>query len=204
MRDFSPRYSVPVAISRPRGARLIEGFSPKLKRRVHLFDHLAFSLWIGLEADPRVICLCERPARTGPNAYDPVMDFWVLRADAEEFLMLSRDASNNTQPAPVDGIVVRHVDAAERAASDVWVSNWKRMLPVINATRDVIPKSLMKSVRDFVRQPMALAVVEHEFSCGDPMIARGAIFEMLRRGELVAPSLRLGSLGLYTMLEPST
>jgi hypothetical protein len=46
---------------RPRGARLIEGFSPKLGRRLQFFDHATFGVWIGLEATPDVITFCERP-----------------------------------------------------------------------------------------------------------------------------------------------
>ena len=35
-------------------ARLIEGYSAKLQRRVRLFDHSSFAQWIRLEADPAV------------------------------------------------------------------------------------------------------------------------------------------------------
>jgi hypothetical protein len=52
---------------RPRGARLIEGFSPKLERRLQFFDHATFAVWIALEATPDVISFCERPSRTGKD-----------------------------------------------------------------------------------------------------------------------------------------
>ena len=38
MRAFIARYVAPLDSSRPRGARLIEAFSPKLGRRLQLFD----------------------------------------------------------------------------------------------------------------------------------------------------------------------
>ena len=44
--------------ARPRGARLIEGFSPKLGRRLQFFDHTAFAVWIALEATPDVTGVC--------------------------------------------------------------------------------------------------------------------------------------------------
>ena len=43
--------------------RMIEGFSPKLQRRVRLFSHSSFAQWMRLEADPAVSTFCERPAR---------------------------------------------------------------------------------------------------------------------------------------------
>ena len=52
MNGSARRFGSPVDVPRPRGARLLEAFSPKLGRRVRLFDHAAFEQWIQLEADP--------------------------------------------------------------------------------------------------------------------------------------------------------
>jgi hypothetical protein len=41
--EFTARFIGPLASDRPRGGRLIEGFSPKLKRRVRLFSHASFA-----------------------------------------------------------------------------------------------------------------------------------------------------------------
>ena len=86
MKDLAPRFLAPSSAARPRGARLIEGFSPKLGRRVTLFDHAAFATWIDLEADPEVVAFCERPALSGPQAPGASIDFWVRRFDGEEFV----------------------------------------------------------------------------------------------------------------------
>ena len=85
----------------------------------------------------------------------------------------------------------------------VWVANWLRMIPVINATRDVQPKALIKSVLCLVHRPLALSLVEHELSVGDPAVVRGTIFELLRTGQLMAPSLHLQALSLHTLVEPT-
>lgn len=85
----------------------------------------------------------------------------------------------------------------------MWVANWLRMIPVINATRDVRPKSVIKSVLNLVRQPLALSLVEHELSVGDPAIVRGTIYELLRTGQLIAPSLHTQALSLHTQVEPT-
>ena len=203
MKALGPRFSAPISVARPRAARLLEGYSPKLGRRVQLFDHAAFAVWIGLEAAPAVISLCERPARAGPAATDRMIDFWVRVTDGEAFLVVTHDDAADELPARVDGIEVRHVGAADRAAANVWITNWQRMLPVINATRSVISTALMTTVRRFVREPTPLARIVHEFAVGDPTLVRGTVFEMLRTAQLAAPSLHTQPLSLHTVVEPT-
>ena len=114
----SPRYAAPLAITRPRGARLIEAFSPKLARRVRLFDHACFRQWLRLEVDPKVRQFCEYPARLGVEPASRLIDFWVLRDDGERFLVID-DAE--LEPQAVDGIPVQQVTSAELAAAATWV-----------------------------------------------------------------------------------
>jgi hypothetical protein len=47
---------------------------------------------------------------------------------------------------------------------------------------------------------MSLGRLEHELSFGDPSLARGAIFEQLRTGEIRAPSLHTQPIGLHTLI----
>ncbi len=101
-------------------------------------------------------------------------------------------------------MALRVVAPAELAAANIWVANWPRILPVINATRTLLPKGLAKSVLNFVRDPIALARIEHQFSIGDPSLVRGVIFELLRTGGLCAPSLPTQPLSLHTLLEPAS
>lgn len=61
------------------------------------------------------------------------------------------------------------------------------MLPVINATRTLLPKSLAKSIVAFVREPVALACIEHQFSVADPPLVRGVIFDPCLSGCLPWP-----------------
>lgn len=105
-------------------------------------------------------------------------------------------------PQSVQDIPLRLVPAAEQAAAAVWVANWLRMIPVINATRNVQPKTLIKSVLSLVGRPLALSLVEHELTVGDPAVVRGTIFELLRTGQLMAPSLHTQALSLHTLVEP--
>jgi hypothetical protein len=186
MKDFSAGFSTPLDLPRSRGARLIEAFSAKLERRVQFFDHATFGQWIRFEADPTVLSMCERPRRVGTNPDSCVVDFWVRRAGDEELVVLET-ATSVRLPPQVDGLALHTVTLAELAAAAMWISNWQRMLPVINATRGLLPKRLLKSIAQGVRQPTALGRLEHEFSISDPAVVRGALFELVRTGRLVAP-----------------
>jgi hypothetical protein len=202
MKDFAPRFRAPLDMTRPRGCRLLEAFSPKLARPIRLFDHAGFEQWIRLEADPSVLSLCERPTRLGSSRDGRLIDFWVLYRDREEMLLLGHDEAECAVPDQFDGMALRVVAPAERAAANIWVANWQRMLPVINAARTLMPKGLAKSVVEFVHEPVALSRIEHQFSIGDPSLVRGVIFELLRTGLLCAPALHTQSLSLHTLLEP--
>ena len=201
MKDFTARFVTPLASVRPRGGRLIEGFSPKLQRRVRVFSHASFTQWIRLEADPAVSAFCERPARLTREPGARLIDFWLESAKGEEMLLLEPDEPG-VGPLQVDGIPVRAVSAAELAAARVWVANWSCMLPVINATRALLPQALLESVVRHVREPVPLVVLEEKLSFGEPSLARGAIFEQIRAGRIGALSLQTQPISLHTMLEP--
>lgn len=51
MKESSPRFVAPMSTPRPRGARLLTAFSPKLGRTVRAFDHAAFEQWVRLEPE---------------------------------------------------------------------------------------------------------------------------------------------------------
>jgi len=152
-------------------ATRLEAFSPKLNRRVRLFDHCSFQQWVRLEADPEVLSLCERPSRVGPKPDDTMVDFWVRRHDRSERVPLERTPQPRAA-ACVGGVPVCPVTAVELAAARVWIANWQRMLPVIYATRWLFPRGLSKSVVNCVREPVALARVEHECPSATRMAGR--------------------------------
>jgi len=203
MKESAPRFVTPMSLPRPRGARLLTAFSPKLGRTVRAFDHAGFDQWIRLEADPSVHAFCEHPRRVGSGDEGPLIDFWVAGRSNEEMLVMELGQVAAKLPSSVQDIPLRLVPAAEQAAAAVWVSNWQRLIPVINATRGLAPKTLVKSVLSLVRKPLALSLIEHELSVGDPAIVRGAIFELLRTGQLVAPSLHTHALSMHTTVEPA-
>ena len=168
MKESAPRFVTPMGAPRPRGARLLTAYSPKLGRTIRAFDHAAFQQWIRLEVDPGIVSFCEHPCRTGAGDDDTLIDFWASRPGQEDMLVVERGQGTAKLPMSVQNVTLRLVPAAEQAAASVWVANWLRMIPVINATRDAQPKALIKSVLSLVRRPLALSLVEHELSVGDP------------------------------------
>ncbi|MBW8832900.1 MAG: hypothetical protein JF606_26615 [Burkholderiales bacterium] len=85
---------MPLTSHRPPAARLLEAFSPKLARRVRLYDHTSFKLWISLEADAEVKALCERPVALNGDA-GRMIEFWVQR---EELLLIENSKASAALP----------------------------------------------------------------------------------------------------------
>ncbi|VTU45419.1 hypothetical protein SRS16P2_00138 (plasmid) [Variovorax sp. SRS16] len=202
MRGFAPRFSTPLDAPRPRGSPMLEGFSPKLGRRVRLFNRSTFRQWVRLEVDPAVLSLCERPVRSSPAPGSRVVDFWVQR-DAGEQLLLVDDEQDELAPTASD-IPVQRVAAADLAAAATLIDNWQRMLPTIVSTRAWHSGALADSVQECVREPMALSRLERAFAMGDPPVVRGAVFELLRKGRLIAPSLHSQPLTPDTIFGPAS
>jgi hypothetical protein len=196
MQDFT----APLETARPRGSRLLEAFSPKLGRRMRLFDYRSFRQWLRLEADPTVLAFCERPARLGPQPDARLVDFWIRRHDGEAMLLL--EPAPEAGPPQVEGVDLRVIPAAELAAAGLWIANWQRMLPVITATWSLVPKALTKAVLKRVHEPTPLSSVERELSRGDPSLVRGAVYDLLRTGRIASASLHVQPLTLHTVLEP--
>jgi hypothetical protein len=145
---------------------------------------------------------CERPARVDRSPDACLIDFWIQRAGTGKFLLL--ESRYDLAVQAVDGLSVDVVPLAELAAARMWISNWARMLPVISATRPLVPRSLTRALLDRVVEPQPLARLERDLSFGDPAVVLGAIFELLRKGQLHVPSLHEHDqpLDLHLTLEP--
>ena len=201
MRNAS-RFAAPLHLVRPRGARLLEAYSPKLARRVQHTDRASFLHWVRLEADPLVTSFCERPARLGREPASRLISFWVERGPAQEFVVLSDGGAEEALPHEHDGLRLRVVTPAELAAAAVWIDNWQRILPVVTTTRSLVTPAMKQAVLAFVDAPMPLSHIERAHTAGDPMVVRGAVFELLRTGALAAPALHTQPLALGSVIEP--
>jgi hypothetical protein len=203
MEDFS-HPAKPVAITRPRGAHRLEAFSLKLNRRLTLCRRCTFDQWIMIEVDAAARSFCERPGYVQIQEKRFLADFWVSYSDRQEIVLLPGAATAEAMPHDLtfegDGAMdVRIVSPSELAASRTWIDNWKRMLPCLVVTRGLLERSLMDAVLNFVASPKALSVIEREFSGGDPILARAAVFALLYAGRITAPELRANALSPTTL-----
>ncbi|MFM0328003.1 hypothetical protein [Caballeronia glebae] len=192
----------PVALARPRGAHRLEVFSPKLNRRLTFYRRSALEQWILLEADPMVGAFCERPGFIQYGGQRYLAEFWVRYVDREELVILGdsivdMDASPAVHLAQAE-LTVRSVLPAELAASRMWIDNWQRMLPYIVANRGLVSDTLSHAIERFLRDPQRLLAIEREFSIGDPILVRAAVFGLLYSGRVRAQSLRTDALSLLT------
>jgi hypothetical protein len=192
----------PIALDRPRGAHRLEVFSLKADRRITLYRQSALEQWVVLEADPAVSAFCERPGFIQSAGKCYLADFWVRYFDHQELVILFDSAAGlATKPHSIlddAGLTVRTVQSAELAASHAWIGNWKRMLPCLVATRGLVPPSLSRAIERFVARPHRLLSIEREFSTGDPVLVRAAVFGLLHAGRVQAPELRAHELSLLT------
>lgn len=201
--DELARFSSPVSAPRPRGSRLIEGFSPKLGRRLKCFGRHPFEQWIRLESDPAVQSFCERPIAWDQNGERQLIDFWVRDRDQETLLVVGDDRAVPNKGIGKISIPVRSVALAELAAARIWIANWERMLPCMIACHTSLTDGLLKAVMRFVTEPMPLSRIERELGIGDPMLLRAAIFTLLHRGQLQAPKLVTEPLSYLTPFTPN-
>ncbi|MCY1231857.1 hypothetical protein D9M68_571850 [compost metagenome] len=194
----------PITFARPRGAHRFEAFSPKLARRVMFYKRPAVEQWLLLEADPAVVAFCERPCYAPIDGCRRLVDFWVRYVDREELLLVD-DASSEDQAPAAKGdlddkaLSIRYVAMAELVAARTWIDNWQRMLPYLVANRALVAPTLPGEIERFIKVPQRLLAIEREFSTGDPVLVRSALFGLLHGGRANAQELRTQSLSLLTM-----
>lgn len=188
--------------------RRIEVFSPKLGHRLSLGSYDAWQLWLALEANPRVISFCERPALLDA-AQQITIDFWVqLTAPAaSEFWLLEREedeagehqesdaaADKPTIPSHAHGLVLRQVSRAQLGAWSVPVTNWARILPYLVTGRRFPDPLLEQSIVVLLGQPCSLDEILARFSDHDDVAVESALYSLVAYGRVVSPDLAMSLL----------
>lgn len=188
----------PIALARPRGAHRFETFSPKLARRVMFYRRPLLEQWLLLEANPRVITFCERPGYVLIDGYRRLADFWVRYVDRQELVILNDstievNVIESRRDLDGNAFRIRLVAPAEFAAARVWTENWQRMLPYLVTNGGLVPSTLPRASARFLKQPQRLLAIEREFSGGDSVLVRAALFGLLHNGQVTAPDLALST-----------
>jgi hypothetical protein len=150
-----------------------------------------------------VVTFCERPGYVNVSGKQRLADFWVRYVGRQELVILDDafyDDHATRSHRHLDGaaLPIRKVSLADLAAARVWVDNWQRMLPCIVANWSLVSSSLQRAIECFLAQPRKLLEIEREFSSGDPVLVRTAVFGMLHAGRLSAPDLHTQALSLLT------
>lgn len=198
----SARFQSAISTARPRGARVIESYSPKLGRRLQCFGEDSFRQWICLEADPIIETFCERPAYLTSDDDKRMADFWTCQPDREAILVIGEKTKVTTITIDDAELPVRTVLPIELSAARIWIDNWTRMLPAIISCRQLVSQSFLEAVFKFVSEPMQLSRIERELGTGDLALVRASVFTLLHRGQLQAPQLKTESLSFLTCFQP--
>jgi hypothetical protein len=203
MTRLTSGFLAPASVSRPRGSRRIDVYSPKLRRRLQCFGEAIYHQCLRLEADPTVLAYCERPAYFTIGNEKHLADFWVRQADCEWLLFVGDSKPSFIAHIGLGEYEVRAVPAAELAAARVWIENWERILPMVTSCQDLLTTPLLVAVRRFVSKSTQLTQIEQEFASMDLTLVRAAVFTLLHSGRLSAPSLWTEPLSLLTRFEPA-
>jgi hypothetical protein len=150
-----------------------------------------------------VTTFCERPGYVHVEGQQRLADFWVRYVDRQELVILDDSHVDEKMPKShraLDGaaLPIRSVSSADLAAARVWIDNWQRMLPCIVANRGLVSPSLPRAIARFLTHPQKLLAIEREFSTGDPVLVRTAVFGLLHAGRISAPDLHTQALSLLT------
>ncbi|RZF24505.1 hypothetical protein EVC45_38505 [Paraburkholderia sp. UYCP14C] len=196
----------PIALVRPPGAHRIEAFSPKLRRRITFYRRFLLELWMLLETDPAVVTFCERPGYIQIEGNSRLADFLIRYVDHDELVILTVEDLDGSMGETTgchrsfdrDALSIRRVGPADLAAARVWIENWQRMLPYLVTNRGLVPPTLSEAIVRFLAAPQRLLAIEREFSAGDPVLPRAALFDLLYSGQVVAPELHSQPLSLLT------
>jgi len=184
----------PIEVTRPPYLHRYELFSPKLERRLTLFSWNAVLQWIMLESDAAIERFCERPCLVPVQADWQLADFWVLRKGQSEFLLLQDAPRLNPVGIALRigsdlGKKTRTVLLEALQGNDLWISNWRQILPYLASNRQFIETRQFDRILKLCEAPRMLVDIERAELPGDPTITRTAVFELVRRGQLIAEDL---------------
>lgn len=108
------------------------------------------------------------------------------------------EATSSHRSLDDNALSIRRVGPAELAVARVWIENWQRMLPYVVANHGLISPTLSEAIVRLVAVPQRLLAIEREFSIGDPVLCRAALFGLQCSGRVRAPDLHTQPSSLLT------
>ena len=186
-------------------------YSPKLDRAVHLYRTLGYEHWVYIEANPSVTWFTERPIpirlRVGSNDLTHRFDMVLERAGAIECHQIC-----DAHPASRLAARLHHVDGWCRSHGyhfqvitpgsleqhRLLVENWSTMLPYIKRPSSALCDRVLLYIASLGE--VSLQQLLNLMADIDRTKAKGAIFGLLHRGILIAPSLSVSLLSPQTLI----
>jgi hypothetical protein len=180
----------PVPVGRPPFRHRYEVYSPKLDRRVTLYSWDAVLAWTLIEATTQIEHFCERPGLVQVNQDWRLADFWVRRAGKSELWLLPDlnlpiiGAAPRIDSAP--DITMPPKIAEELKLHAVLIRNWQSALPYVTSNRRWITAQQSTRIVTFCAHSKPLVEIEQQELPSDPVITRTVVFDLARRGLLLA------------------
>ena len=194
MSAASPRpVDRPLTVKRTRWLHHFQAWSPKLGRRVSLYSRANVAVWLLIEASPEIEHFCERPGHVLVDGKRVLADFRIQRARQIEYFLLSEGSRLSLLDDPgglMDPCPIRNVTPNWIQGQAQLVANWTRMLPVITTGMALVQDAFLDEVRDRIQHTDRLVDIERRHLPHDPILTRAAVFELTRRGRLVAEELQ--------------
>ena len=182
----------PLDIRRVRWLHHYQTWSPKLKRRISLYSRPSVSVWALIEASPDIISFCERPGHVLINGKRVIADFWIKKADKDQYFILHGTPPLTVLDDPggiLDPLPLLEITADWLLERDQLISNWMRILPVVTNCLPLVTDALLDQILVRLSNPMRLVDLERTFLPEDPVLTRAAVYDLLRRGHLIADKL---------------
>lgn len=188
---------LPLAVKRTRWLHHFQAWSPKLKRRVSLYSRANLAVWLLIEASPDIEYFCERPGHVLVDGKRVLADFRVQRDRQTEFFVLLGSAKLSLLDDPgglMDPCPIRIITPEWTQDRAQLIANWTRILPVITTGMPFVHDSLLDEVHERIQSVDRLVDIERRHLPRDPILTRATVFELTRRGRLIAGDLQSQSL----------
>ena len=182
----------PLDVKRSRWLHHFQVWSPKLKRRISLYSYPSVSVWALIEASPDIISYRERPGYVLINGERVLADFWVEKAEQNQYFILPGTPTLTVLDDPgglLDPLPLFTITHDWLLARKQLIANWLRILPHVTSCMPFVSAALLDEVLTRLSQPMRLIDIERALLPEDPALTRAAVFDLLRRGHLAAEKL---------------
>ena len=153
----------PLDVRRLRWLHHYQAWSPKLKRRISLYSRPSVSVWALIEASPDIISFCERPGHVLIKGERVLADFWVEKAEQNQYFILPGTPKLNVLDDPgglLDPLPLLDITQDWLLERNQLIANWMRILPLVTSCLPLLTTTLLDQVLARLSQPMRLIDVE--------------------------------------------